>query len=178
MIPIKVKILVALGAIAAIFFAGVEWSDRGWEAKASKAAEKLADLNSANIRLTLDVEREQARSEYLLLESVNDVLESHDEETRKMNDEKIAYRKNPDAGSCAYPADGVQRINRATSTGVSQKPPASGTASARPKSFTDIEITDSVVDNYRHCGKERVKYLALWQWAVDNADTQNQPLKK
>ncbi len=152
----KYKAIVGLAALVAAFFFGAEWKDRAW-------AEKVANAESAQKSLVLELEHAQKQAEYLLMESVNDILEQEDTKTEVVYREKIVYRSSPDAGTCKFPVSGVQIINSAT--GLPRVPKAASDAQAEQKEITDIEVVDIVSANYRMCVKERVKFQGLWDWA-------------
>ena len=152
----KYKAVAALGAIVGAFFFGAEWKDRAW-------SEKVASAESAQKSLVLELEHAQKQAEYLLLESVNDILDQEDTKTEVIYREKIVYRSSPGAGTCKFPASGVQIING--STGLPRVPEAAVNAKAERKEITDIEVVDVVSANYRMCVKERVKFQGLWDWA-------------
>lgn len=102
----KYKAIAGLAALVAAFFFGAEHKDRAW-------AEKVASAESAQKSLVLELEHAQKQAEYLLMESVNDILEQEDTETEVVYREIIKYQDNPDAGTCVFPVDGLQIINRA-----------------------------------------------------------------
>ena len=102
----KYKAIVGIGAIVGAFFFGAEWKDRAW-------AEKVASAESAQKSLVLELEHAQAQQQYLLMESVNDILEQEDTKTEVVYREIIKYQDNPNAGTCVFPVDGLQIINRA-----------------------------------------------------------------
>ena len=113
----------------------------------------------------IELERTQKQAEYLLLDSVNDILEQEDEKTGVIYREKIIYRDSPGAGTCKFPARGVQIIN--DSAGLPRVPPASDDveAKAKAKAVSDIEVVGVVSANYRMCVKELAKFQGLWDWA-------------
>lgn len=152
----KYKAIGAVALIVGAFFFGAEWKGRAW-------AEKVAKSENDNKALVLELERAQKQAEYLLLESVNDILEQEDAKAEVIYREKIVYRNNPDAGSCRIPGEWVQIHNN--STGVSAVPPAPADAQAERQAVTDIEVLDVVTENYRLCTKELTKYRGLWDWA-------------
>lgn len=154
----KYKAIIGLGAIVGAFFFGAEFKDRAW-------AEKVANAESKQKSLVIELERAQKQAEYLLLDSVNDILEQEDEKTEVIYREKIIYRDSPGAGTCKFPARGVQIINSAA--GLPRVPPASDDvkAEAEAKTVSDIEVVSVVSANYRMCVKELAKYQGLWDWA-------------
>lgn len=102
----KYKAVAGLAALVAAFFFGSEYKDRAW-------AEKVASAESAQKSLVLELEHAQKQAEYLLMESVNDILDQEDTKTEVVYREIIKYQDNPDAGTCVFPIDGLQIINRA-----------------------------------------------------------------
>ena len=152
----KYKALIGLAALVAAFFFGAEWKDRAW-------AEKVAKAESKQRSLVLELERSQKQAEYLLLESVNDILDEEDVKTEVVYREIIKYKDSPSAGSCKFPANGVQILNSAA--GLPRVPSAPANAQAEAKAVSDIEVVDVVSANYRMCRKELEKYSGLWQWA-------------
>ena len=153
---IKYKAIAGLAALVAAFFFGAEWKDRAW-------AEKVASAESAQKSLVLELEHAQKQAEYLLMESVNDILEQEDTKTEVVYREIIKYKDSPSAGSCKFPASGVQIINSAAGLPRVPSPPAN--AEAEAKTVSDIEVVDVVSANYRMCRKELEKYSGLWAWA-------------
>lgn len=155
----------ALGAVAVVvgaFFFGSEWTDRAW-------AEKVAKAENENKALVIELERAQKQAEYLLLDSVNDILEQVDSETEVIYREKIIYRDNPNAGNCVIPGEWVQIHNNSTGMpGVSSATPDIK-AEARAEEISDIEVLDIVTANYRMCVEEIAKFDGLWQWATEQA---------
>jgi hypothetical protein len=152
----KYKELIGMAALVASFFFGAEYKDRAW-------AEKVANAESKQKSLVIELERSQKQSEYLLLESVNDILEQEDSKTEVIYREKIVYRNSPDAGTCKFPARGVQIINSAA--GLPPVPAPASDAKAEAKTVSDIEVVDVVTENYQMCRRELTKYFGLWQWA-------------
>lgn len=99
--------------MVAAFFFGAEWKDRAWAE--TVALSELA-LKKAEVALFESVRREEhakAQQQYLLMESVNDILEQEDTKTEVVYREIIKYQDNPNAGTCVFPVDGLQIINRA-----------------------------------------------------------------
>lgn len=152
----KYKIIAVVLLLASCFYAGYEWNDRAW-------SEKVAKAENERTQLTLEVERMKDRNSWLIMDSVNDILEDQEAEAEVIYREKIVYRDSPGAGTCKFPANGVQIINRAA--GVPPVPEAPATAQAEQKPITDIEVVGVVTKNYQLCRKEMAKYQGLWDWA-------------
>ena len=150
------KILGIVALLVATFTAGYQWNDRAW-------SEKVAKAESDQKSLVLELERSQRQAEYLLLDSVNDILEQEDTKTEVVYREIIKYKDSPSAGSCKFPADGVQILNSAA--GLPRVPSAPANTEAEAKAVSDIEVVDVVSANYRMCRKELEKYSGLWAWA-------------
>jgi hypothetical protein len=152
----KIKIAAILILSLAIFGGGYKVAQ--WRYSAI-----IADINtelSEGARIAEKAAKEHAdavMSEYELIKAQQETV------SKTITKEVIKYVQNPDAGKCAIPDAGVRLHDNAATAGMSSSTPVIDGSTG--KIITDIELLNTVVDNYETCNAIRDRLTGLQDWA-------------